>query len=44
MKIIVAIWTVFLTVYSVNGQSKSEVGIMGGVSYYLGDLNINKHF
>jgi hypothetical protein len=44
MKIIMAIWTMFLTVYSVNGQSKSEVGIMGGVSYYLGDLNINKHF
>ena len=45
MKITLAILcAILLAANPVNGQSKSEVGVMAGISYYLGDLNINKHF
>lgn len=29
---------------SVSGQRKSDIGIIGGTSYYLGDLNSSRHF
>ena len=41
-----AIYILLMIIVSnqVNAQRVSEVGPFAGVSYYLGDLNLNKHF
>lgn len=41
-------WTVFIILFTFlggyNAQSVPEIGVFGGGSYYLGDLNPYKHF
>ena len=35
---------IFLPLQSVSGQRKSDIGIIGGISYYMGDVNHSRHF
>ena len=44
MKALFSILLFSVATYQVTAQRVSEVGPFAGVSYYLGDLNLNKHF
>ena len=44
MKTLLTILLFCSSLYQVCAQRVSEVGPFAGVSYYLGDLNLNKHF
>ncbi|MFC2115244.1 DUF6089 family protein [Bacteroidota bacterium] len=35
---------IFLPFQIIHGQRKSDIGIIGGASYYLGDINHSRHF
>jgi len=43
-KIRLVILILFITKISISQYAPSELGLFGGVSYYLGDLNPSKHF
>lgn len=44
MKPVLQILLLIFVTSQVNAQRVSEVGPFAGVSYYLGDMNLNKHF
>jgi len=43
-RILLFIVLVFTSVQFAFSQRKSDIGIIGGVSYYLGDINHSRHF
>ncbi|MBL4752410.1 MAG: hypothetical protein JKY52_02250 [Flavobacteriales bacterium] len=44
MRALFSILLFYIAAVQVTAQGVSEVGPFAGVSYYLGDLNLNKHF
>lgn len=42
--ILLFILFIFILPVAVSGQKKSDIGIIGGTSYYLGDVNHSRHF
>ena len=42
--ILLFIFLIFSSLQTVTGQRKSDIGIIGGTSYYMGDVNHSRHF